>query len=613
MKQEKVFQGNGVSPGVVLGSALKLDSHNRVILNILIDPDRVEEEVLRFQRTLQVSKAQLDDLKSQWEQKIGHEYSHILDAHLLMLEDENLLSEIVANIRKNRVNAEWAVRQAVDRIRQAYQALEDQFFRERGSEIENVLERLLLNLAGERPLDVSALPEDLIIVAQEFNPTTFAVIDLQKVKGMALGSGGLTSHTAIIARSLRVPAVMEVRSLLPAVTTGDLILLDGDNGQVFLNPSADRLDNVRHRLEEFQARLEALQPVAGARAQTRDGRPIFLQANTELPHEVRTLKRCGAEGIGLFRTEFLFLAHPHGFPTMEDQLEIYRIMAVEVHPYRVAVRTLDVFADRVLSGEEVAGESNPAMGLRGIRLSLRKRELFAGQIEAILRASHYGSLEIVLPMISTVEEIWEARSVIQEVRERLIHSSIPVGNEIPIGAMIEVPSAVLMIDLLARELDFLCVGTNDLIQYMLGVDRNNHQVAYLYQPLHPSILQCLSRIEEVCRKQSKPVRVCGEIASNPFYAVLLLGMGFSQLSMNAFSIPTIRKVLSSLSSETAQRVASRALRCFTSKEVGDYLIEAVSQAVKIDLSAYIMEIQSSGKMISGVSEPSTTAFKRHSS
>jgi phosphotransferase system enzyme I (PtsI) len=590
-KLERLFQGNGVSSGIVLGQALKLDSRNRVILKIHLDDARlVEEEVQRVERAIRSSKEQLEALKIKLEQKVGREHSFVLDVQLLMLEDKGLLEEIFANIRNHRANAEWAVRQATERILDAVESLKDEYIRDRRSDIENVVERILFNLLGDRPFSYKPLPQNLIIVSHDFNPSNFAVIDLQKLRGLALESGGRTSHTAIIARSLRLPAVMEIRDFISSISAGDTLLLNGDDGQLIVNPTQERLEKMRNRLEEFRSTSEPVAAQTVVPNVTRDGTRVSLLANTELPDEIKAAKRCGAEGIGLFRSEFLYFRHPEGFPTMEEQLEIYQMLSREMNPHPVAVRTLDTVSDRVLAGLESPGQANPSMGLRGIRLSLMARKAFCTQVEAILRASAAGKMEIVFPMVSTVEEIREAKALVEDVRCRIPESSGGVAGSVPIGAMIEVPATVLTLEVLAREVDFLCVGTNDLIQYMLAVDRGNPRVAHLFQPLHPSILQCLRRIAEVAGRTEKPVRVCGEISSNPFYAVLLLGMGFVQLSMNPLSIPTIRKIVQEVSLEESRTIASRAMAFATAKEVGEYLIDAVSQLVKINLAPYVKEI-----------------------
>ena len=591
-KPERVFQGTGVSAGVVLGTALKLESHKQLVLKVHTLGHMAEEEVQRFLRAVDLSKTQLEVLKRRLEDKVGREHSYILDAHILMLEDHGLLSEIISSMRTAHVSAEWAVCRATDRLRQACESLNDEYFRERGRDIENIVERLLMNLSGEAHESWAPLPEDLILVGRDFDPSNFALVELEKVRGLALESGSRTAHTAIIARSLRLPAVFEVRDFLSSVTTGDTVLVDGDEGQVTVNPEPNRLAEARQRLEAFQAVLRQSSPLPRSPAVTLDGVVISIQANTELLHEVRAAKSCGAEGIGLFRSEFLFFAHPRGFPSMADQLETYEMLGAEMHPYPVTIRTLDVGGDKIPAGFDLPKQPNPSMGLRGIRLSLKNRDLFATQIEAILRASLRGGMEIALPMISSVEEIWQAKEVIQQVRERLLCASVPLTAEVPVGAMIEVPSAVVILELLSREVDFLCVGTNDLVQYTLAVDRVNPEVSHLFQPLHPSILHSLRRIAEVSRALGKSVRICGEIAANPFFTVLLVGLGYSRFSMNAYAIPAIREFIASISFSSARELAEKAMFLRTAGEVRDFLTETLPKLVKIDLTPYLKEIRS---------------------
>lgn len=601
VKPEKIFQGNGVSPGLVLGQALKLDSHNRMILRISVAD--VEAEIRRLERAVASSKEELEVLKQRLEAMVGREHSFMLDVHILMLEDNSLMREILTLIRENHVNAEWAVRQATDRLLQAYEALEVEFFRERRGDIENVAERILDNLSGDRPLIWEPLPQNLIIISHDFNASSFATMDFHKVSGLALESGGRTSHTAIIARSLQLPAVMQIRDFLSHFSSGDKVLLNGDEGQVILNPTLERLEAL-HLPKEGCRTVFPPDRVLGMQTNvTLDGTSISLRANMELPYEVETAKICGAEGIGLFRSEFLFFAHPGAFPSMEEQFETYMLLVQEMSPNPVAVRTLDAGSDKVFGGMEPSSETNPSMGLRGIRLSLRDRKAFGAQIEAILRASCLGKIEIVLPMISTVEEIWEAKSIIAMVRSE-IAQSVPIEAEsVAIGAMIEVPSAVFALEVLAEEVDLFCVGTNDLIQYMLAVDRGNAQVAHLFQPLHPSILHSLSRIAGVCERLNKPVRICGEMSSNPYFAVLLLGMGFRQLSMTPLSIPLIREVVRSVSIEGCQAIAQRALEFVTARQVGEYLIESITHLVDIDITKYAKEVLPASNGVAGAGIP----------
>jgi phosphotransferase system enzyme I (PtsI) len=590
-RPEIVLRGTGVSPGIALGHALKVDSHNRMILKLYIDEHHVEEEVRRMQRAIEASREQLEALKFKLEEKVGREHSFILDVHLLMLEDRNLIADIINLIRQFRANAEWAVRRATDRIREAYESLDDEYFRERGTDIENVVERILLNLSGDKPFSWEQLPHDLIIVSHSFNPSSFASMDLQKVRGLALEAGGRTSHTAIITRSLRIPAVMQIRNSLSAITSEDLLLINGDEGELVVNPSPERLESLRARLHEFSVGTEPASQ-SGAGNRLKDGFPVNIMANIELAHEAAAARRSGAEGIGLFRSELLF-GRPHESPSMDEQRGIYASLAREMHPYPVTIRTLDAGDYRVLGEDEAISRTNPSMGLRGIRLSLIARErLFDPQIEAILRASSQGNVEIVLPMVSTVEEVWEAKKAIAQIRARLIADSVPVAASVPVGAMIEVPAAVLSLESIAGEVDFLSVGTNDLIQYMLAVDRANPRVAHLFQPLHPSVLQCLNRIAVISSGLQKPVRICGEMSSNPFFAVLLIGMGFRQLSMNTLSMAAIRQVLGELNMDDCREIARCALKFVTARETGEYLIEQVSRFARFDLAPHAREVRS---------------------
>jgi phosphoenolpyruvate-protein phosphotransferase (PTS system enzyme I) len=584
-RPERLFRGTGVSPGMALGQVLRLDSHNRLVLKLLLGDERVEEEVRRFREALKASREQLEELRKALAAKVGPEHSFILDVHVLMLSDESLVSEIETTIRDSHANAEWAVREVTDRLKRAYDSLEDPYFRERGTDIENVIERLLHNLTGGRPFSWESLPGNLILVSRDFNPSSFASMDLQKVCGLVLESGGRTSHTAIIARSLRLPAVMEVEGFLSVVAPGDLLFLSGDDGQVVLNPSGERLAALRVSLEKLSNAKETITLQAGGTPTTLDGHPIILQANTELPGEVRAAKKYGARGIGLFRSEFIYFAHPERFPSMEEQLEVYSSLAREMAPHAVTIRTLDAGVNKVLPGMDASLQPNPGMGLRGIRVSLLSRRMFSEQLEAIVRAAEAGKVEVVLPMVTSVEEVVAARSVLRDVI-----GACGSNVEIPLGAMIEVPATVLSLEPLAREVDFLCVGTNDLVQYMLAVDRGNPQVSHLFQPLHPSILQALTRISSVARECATPVRICGEVSSNPLYVILLIGMGFEQFSMNAVSIPVIRRTVSEVSAEACRLVAAKALECRTSGEVFDYLVDAVSGMVQVGLEPYIREL-----------------------
>ncbi len=604
-RSEVVFCGNGVSPGIVLGQALKIDRQHRVIMRTSVPDKELADEVRRLERAIDASRDQLNCLKERLEEEIGPEHAYILDAHMLMLDDRALISEIAGLIRQEHASAEWALSRVAERIHQAYMALNDEYFRERVSDVEAVLDRVIANLGGVKPVDRDGLPRNLIIISHDFSPSVLATMDFECVRGLALETGGRTSHTAILARSLGIPAVMEMIGFLSEVSTGDTVLLDGERGQLILNPTSERLDSARMRLEEFTLMGEPPAPPAVS-TRTRDGIPVTLKANTELPMEVRVARRSAAEGIGLFRSELLFLRNPGRIPTMADQLETYSMLAREMHPHPVAIRTLDLGGDSSYLPMGISDQQNPVMGLRGIRWSLVRQDLFAAQIEAIMRAGASGKVELVLPMVAAVEEVRAAKTVIGRVREELAVAGDLPDTPLSVGAMIEIPAAVLALETLAGELDFLCVGTNDLIQYLLAVDRGNPHVSHLFKPLHPAMLQSLNRIATVARECGRPVRICGEMCANPFFAVLLLGIGFTELSMNPVSIPTIRKVFREVPFASAVDISAQATRLRTAGQVAELLLREVGKLVTTDLSPYIQEVM--GTMAPGAASMTVPAL-----
>ena len=577
-KPEIALHGTGVSSGIAFGQVLKIDGRNRVIFKIEVEDIRAEER--RFMEAIEISKRQVEALKLKLEEKIGGDHGVILDMHFLILDDRVFHNEILDGIRRNRTNAEWALAQARDHFIEAYKSLEDEYFRERYSDIEHVAERILMNLSGEQPFSLGNLPNDVVLAARDFNPSGFAVMDPGKVRGLITESGGRTTHAAILSRSLRIPAVMGIKNLMSSASTGDSVLLYGDTGQVILNPDRKQVEDA---LQKPAGLFPAIGPGRRAKLKTKDGVSISLCANIEFEHEIGAAKANGAEGVGLYRSELLYFKSPDGKPSMQEQFDAYRKIAEEMKPNPVSIRTLDAGAEKPLPSEKPDHCANPNMGLRGIRISLHSRDTFRTQIEAILRSAGFGHVEMTLPMITTVEEVKETRMLIADTRRQLALSGIKVPS-VPLGVMLEVPAAALMMESLAAEADFFCVGTNDLIQYLMAVDRGNDDVAYLYQPLHPSVLRCLSHIAKTAARVKKPVRVCGEISANPFYATLLLGMGFTRLSMNSLSIPLIRRVAGAVSMNNARKIARKALTLKTSKDIYEYLTQAIPRIVSADIN-----------------------------
>ena len=576
-KPEIKLLGIGVSYGTAFGQVLKIDSRNRVIFKIEVED--AEAETRRFMKAIETSKSQVEALKVRLEEKMGGDHGVILDMHFLILADRVFHSEILNNIRTHRVNAEWALAQARDHFVEAYKSLDDEYFRDRYSDIEHVAECILMNLSGEQSFSLSNLPDGVVLAARDFNPSGFAIMDTGKVRGLITESGGRNTHTAILSRGMRIPAVMGIKNLMSSITTGDSVMIYGDTGQVVLHPGGKRIEN---ELQKPAGYLPASCPRKRAKLKTLDGVQISLRANIEFEHETGAARAGGAEGVGLYRSELLYFRHPEGKPSMEEQLTAYRKLVVEMKPHPVVIRTLDSGGEKTLPFEKPDRCANPNMGLRGIRLSLRSRDTFQVQIEAILRAAVFGRVEMALPMITTIEEVKEVRQLIAETRRRLVSSKVKIPD-VPLGVMLEVPAAVLMMESLAVEADFFCVGTNDLIQYLMAVDRGNSRVAYLYQPLHPCVLRCLSNIAKIADKVKKPACICGEIAANPFYLVLLIGMGFTQLSVNSPSIPLIRRVANAVSLGDARKITRKALTLATAKDVYEYLAPAIARAVSTDL------------------------------
>ncbi|HJQ22673.1 MAG TPA: phosphoenolpyruvate--protein phosphotransferase [Blastocatellia bacterium] len=564
------LRGVGASPGVAVGNALRLDERGRQQFYYLdVSPTQVRREVRRLHEALDQARAELLEIKTRLTRELGYEHSFILDAHLLMLEDARLLAEIENEIRARRVNAEWAVRAVIDRVAEAYRQVNDAYLRERTSDLEDVAMRLLTILSGRDKFELSELDEPVILVAKDIWPSTVAELDFDRVLGFATNSGGITSHAAIIARALGIPAVVGLHDVTRRARTGTPLIIDGAAGEVILRPSKALAREYARRREQADARLErVIQPTEAA--ETTDGGRITLRANVEMPAEIDALARFGAEGIGLYRSEFIFLAGLPELPGEEEQYQLYRRLAASAGEAGASIRVFDLGGDKLtLKGFEE--EMNPALGLRAIRLSLRVEAIFRTQLRAILRANVHGRLRVVLPLISTISELREAKRIIAEVKQEMAEANVEHNATLPIGVMIEVPAAALMADLFAKEADFLSVGTNDLTQYMLAVDRANENVAHLYQPLHPAILRALSHLVRVAAAARVPLEVCGEMAGDPLQAIALVGLGVRVLSLLPASIPLVKNAVRAVSLERVTALMKEALKLTTASEVEQLL------------------------------------------
>ena len=573
----RVLRGNGISPGIAIGKALVLKSRRIPVVRRSIQEEDIPLELKKLKEALSRSKRQLIDLKKRFSQEGGGIPVCIFDSHLMMLEDPVFIAEVERVIKENRVNVEWAIRLVIDDIIAAFSSIEDEFFRERKVDIEDVGNRLLLNLSSSSFFQSKmSLSEEVIVIAPNLTPSDLAHLAPRFLLGFATDTGGATSHTGIIARSRKIPAVVGVNGVTSEVRTGDRVIIDGDEGVVIVEPTEVLIKEYRVKqlqLRDYEARLFRTKELE---AVTTDGVKVTLQANIDLPEEVDAAIAYGAEGIGLYRSEFLFLKPGFEPPTEEEHFQVYRELTEKVSPHPAIVRTLDLGGEKLSDREGAPDEANPVLGLRAIRYCLKRRDLFKTQLRALLRASAYGDIRVVFPLISGLEELREVKEIFSEAKEELKREGVPINEDMPLGVMIEVPSAAATADILAMEADFFSIGTNDLVQYFLAVDRTNMAVSHLYQPLHPAILRSVKFVVEAAKKVEIEVNICGEIAADPILVMVLLGMGLTQLSMNPASIPLIKNVIRSVSLSEAEEIARRVLTFSTAKEIEEYLLERMA-------------------------------------
>lgn len=560
---EARWQGLGVSDGVVVGRVLRVFNGARQVYRATLDEKDVEKEVRRLRAAIRLAKRQLLDIKTRAEKELGAEHAYIFDAHLLMLEDRKLLEDVEKYIAEEKVNAEWAVKVAADRLLAIYAEVKDDYLRARGSDIEDVIQRIIVALSGER-LEHRRLSEDAVIVAEDLLPSAAAELDVEHARAIVTDSGGWTSHTAIIARGLGIPSIVGLRDLHRNARTGDLIVVDARQDIVILHPTPATVERYKALIESEARPQYALSESSSEPLKTLDGKEIVLRANVELPAEYEDVHRYGARGIGLYRSEFL-LTHKRTMPSEDEQYEAYLKVAEVAGEDGAKIRLFDLGGDK-MGGVGTESERNPTLGLRAIRYSLTHEEVLRTQARAILRAAAHGRLDVVLPMISDVLDVRRATRIINEERARLDNEGKEAGV-VSVGAMIEVPSAVMTADKIAHEVDFFSLGTNDLVQYLLAVDRGNEGVADWFRSLHPSVLQSIYLTIDAARKAFIPAVVCGEMASTPAYAVVLLGLGATDFSMTPSSIPRVRSTIAGVKFADAQEVARECLECETADDV----------------------------------------------
>ncbi|MBI4842095.1 MAG: phosphoenolpyruvate--protein phosphotransferase [candidate division NC10 bacterium] len=568
----QVFRGIGVSPGIAVGKALVVEVRRPRIKREPVDPARLPLEISRLRQALEASRRQLLEIQERIAKEVGPQYARIFDAHLLILEDRWLVEQASAAIQAQGVNAEYALQEVLEPVRQAFSRVEDGYLRERRTDVDDVGDRVLRNLLGQRgSVHVEGMRGEAIVFAHDLGPSDTAQLHRDAVLGLVTETGGRTSHSAIMARSLEIPAVVGVEEICAHVVNHETVILDGTEGLVILDPDRETLARSHARKQQLEYAGRALHKLGALPAETQDGYRVRVTANIEFPEELPAVQAHGAEGVGLYRTEFLYLNRPD-LPGEEEHFAVYRAVAAEMHPRPTVIRTLDFGGDKLALAIQLAAEENPSLGLRAIRLCLHRPDIFRTQLRALLRASAFGSLRIMYPMISGVAELRAANAILEDVMAELQRQGVAFDPEIQVGAMIETPSAAVIADLLAREVDFFSVGTNDLIQYALAIDRINEQVAYLYEPLHPAVLRMLRGVVSAAHNEGIWISMCGEMASDPLHGLLLVGLGFDELSMTPGAIPLMKRIIRSVTYGQAADVAQRLFGCATAQEVEGLLL-----------------------------------------
>jgi phosphotransferase system enzyme I (PtsI) len=570
-------KGVAASPGIVIGKAYLVKEQIVTITTKAITAEKVDSEIKRFDEAVRQSRTQLESIQKKAERELGKEKAEIFAAHLMVLDDAVFLNEIREKIGKDCITADNALTQVVDKYVAMFDVMEDEYLKERAADIKDIGERLVKNLLGLKTQSLADIAEEVIVLAKDLTPSDTAQMNKKMVKAFATDMGGRTSHTAIMARSLEIPAVVGLVDVTKKAKDGDLVIVDGNKGTVFINPDAATLDNYRKLQEDYVQYVNELKELKDKSCETKDGkRRVEITANIGTPKDCEGALNNGAEGIGLYRTEFLYMDRA-ALPTEDEQFEAYKAVAVAMTPRPIIIRTLDIGGDKKLPYLEMPQELNPFLGWRAIRLCLDRQDILKTQLKAILRASHYGNLRIMYPMISNPEEVRKANAVLQEAREELAQAGIPYDQKLQVGIMVEIPSAAVIADILAKEVDFFSIGTNDLIQYTIAVDRMNEHISHLYEPLHPAVLRLIKNVIDASHRAGKWTGMCGEMAGDVAAAPILLGMGLDEFSMSAVSIPRVKKVIRSLTYAEAKSVAEKALSMEKPEEIREFISTFISK------------------------------------
>jgi phosphoenolpyruvate-protein phosphotransferase (PTS system enzyme I) len=576
MSEEKIFYGIPVSPGIVSGKIYIFDHEDDALVERDLNDAEIPGEIVKLENALIETRREITEIQEKIAESIGLSHAEIFSAHLLVLEDRTFLEEIIKGVETQKKNVEHIFQQVMNKYIKAFSEIEDAYLKERMSDIQDVGRRVIHNLIGKSGHDLSNLTEEVVVIAFDLSPSDTALMHEENVIGFATDIGGKTSHTAIMAKSIGIPAVVGLHNISQKVKAGDFTIIDGNKGIVYINPTEETQKIYADKKFHFLDYEKHLQTVKDLPTITKDGKTLRLQANIEIPEDIPSVISHGAEGIGLYRTEFLYM-NRNDLPSEEEQYQAYHKVAEAIAPQTVIIRTMDMGGDKFLSHLHLPKEMNPFLGWRAIRFCLARHDVFKTQLKAILRASEQKNVKLMYPMISGLNEIKQANEILQEAKEDLKKEGKPFDESIKVGIMVEIPSAALTADTIARHVDFFSIGTNDLIQYSLAVDRVNEKIAYLYDPAHPAVLRLIKSIIEAGHKAGIPVSMCGEMAGDPYSVVLLVGMGIDELSMSPFSIPEIKILIRNLDHSEMQRVAENVINYETPEAISSVAYKYVEK------------------------------------
>ncbi len=560
------LSGIGVSPGIVVGKAYVVAGNALSVPRIRIDVDSIDTEIRRFREALSATAQEIRQLQKKVAAEAGDEHAHILEAHVLVLEDAILIEKTIDRVRKEKLNVDHVFSEVLEQSARVLSRSTDSYLRGRAEDVRDVGRRLLRNLLGKKEKSLADIREEVIVVAHDLSPADTAGMHKEKVIGFVTDIGSRTSHTAIMARSLEIPAVVALKDISHRIKRGDRLIIDGTAGVVIINPDTAVLKEYKEKRIYFEVKEKKLRELSRLPAQSLDGHAVQLLANIEMAGDVPSAIAHGADGIGLYRTEFFYLDRMEP-PSEEEQYEAYRYVASRMAPHPVVIRTMDLGGDKFVSPLEIPKELNPFMGWRGIRFCLEQPEIFETQLRAILRASTEGKLSIMFPLVSSLEELREAKRFVAKAKGDLVRERKSFNENVEIGVMIETPSAAMIADILAEQVDFFSIGTNDLIQYAIAIDRINERVAYLYRPAHPGVLRLIKRVVDAGHSKGIHVDMCGEMAGEAQFAAVLLGLGVDGFSMSPVAIPTIKSIIRSVTLSEAKKMALDVLNLSTADEV----------------------------------------------